>query len=313
MTASLPALYGSQYTIDGLGPFNGAPGADGVELVLTTPLTGWDGSAPPVAQHVQRPGADDEFDLPVRAGARAIGVTGWLWVPTSMSLPAGIALRRQYEDKIAAICGGNTLHSFVDTREDGSTRQAYVKLDSLVDVQVDTGNPYAADFTFQLSAPDHRKYGATLTFVVTLPSSSGGLDFATGGGLNFATGGGLNFGTVGSTGSVSASNPGTADTYPVITFSAAGGSLSNPTVTDTITGKQLAFIGLTLAGTDQLVIVQNPVGRSVLLNGNGDRRGSMSVANWITIAAGSTDTLQFGASASTGNPTMTVAVAPAYR
>jgi hypothetical protein len=309
MSSALPALYGSVYTIDGLN-FGGAPGADGVELVLSA-LTGWDGSAPPVTQHVQRPGSSGEFDLPVQAGARAIGGTGWLWVPTSLSLNAGITLRRQYEDKLAAMCGGNSLHIFLDTREDGTTRQAYVRLDAVTEVQVDSGNPYASDFTFQLSAADHRKYGAVVTSVVTLPTSSGGLDFATGGGLNFSPG--LNFGTAGTSGTAPVSNPGTADTYPVITFSAAGGSVTNPVVTDTSTGKQLAFTGLTLSGTDQLVITQNPTLRSVLLNGTGDRRGSMSVANWITIAAGATDTLQFGASASTGTPTMTVAVAPAYR
>lgn len=310
MTSALPGPYGSTYTIDGVGPFNGAPATDGVELVVSA-LAGWDGSSPPITPHVQRPGSSGEFDLPVVSGARSIGVTGWLWVPTGLPIGVGIALRRQYEDKIAGICGGNALHTFLDTREDGSTRQAYVRLDSLIDVQVDPNSPYVSDFTLQLSAADHRKYAGTTTATATLPTASGGLDFATGGGLNFSPG--LNFGTAGSTGTVAVANPGNADTYPTITFAAAGGSLTNPSVTDTTTGQQLAFTGLTLTGTDQLVIVQNPVMRSVLLNGNGDRRGSMSVANWISIAAGSTDTLQFGASASSGSPTMTVASAAAYR
>jgi len=109
---------------------------------------------------------------------------------------------------------------------------------------------------------------------------SGGLDWSTGGGLNWSSGGGLNWGTTLSTGTVTVTNPGTALAWPVFTLS---DTLTNPTITDIVTGFRLTYTGAAMAVAESLVL--NSLNKTVLRNG-GDRSRELTVRQWEAIAPG---------------------------
>jgi hypothetical protein len=169
----------------------------------------------------------------------------------------------------------------------------------------------ANHFLFQLTwrANDPRKYGTPSVNTTGMASGSGGLDWITGGGLNWITGGGLNWGSTVSTGQVSATNTGTADTWPTFTIAANGGTIVNPAITD-VSGSVMSF-AFTMSGTDVLVISMNPLSRYAQLNGT-DRMGLATSAQWWDVAPGATDVASFGAQSFSGTPSLTMSLAPAY-
>lgn len=110
----------------------------------------------------------------------------------------------------------------------------------------------------QFEAADPRRYSLVeRSSTATLPMDEPG--------LTWPLGWPLNFGAVGSTGGLSATNQGDADTHPVVTFR---GPLTRPSLTNVATGDVLEY-DLPLSATDRLVI--DTCAGTVTLNGTASR------------------------------------------
>lgn len=294
--------YGSwpvQFQLGGIN-FNGGTDSNGNTWWVTAE-TGWSDSPAPRTARTDRPWTQGQYRVPNYNTSRIIGLTGWT-ACTSM------VARRQAEHQLASLCWDPTLLYTLSCTEETGTLSCQVERDASTAMQIQPGG-YDLSWSIQVAAPDPRKYAATQALSTGVASAASGLDWSTGGGLNWSNTGGLVWGSVTSTGTVTCSNTGTADTWPVITFSANGGTIVNPQAFDQ-NGNLLA-LNMTLSGTDQLVLMTNPIGRSVLYNGT-DRRASMTSAQWFSLYPGTSDQIAFQASSTSGTPTMTVSFAPAY-
>lgn len=162
-------------------------------------------------------------------------------------------------------------------------------------------NPLEFDWLLTLSAVDPSLYGPVTTSSTGLPVSSGGLDWTGGGvGLDW-TGdgdGGLDWGDTTSLGLIMLTNNGYSESWPTFTIV---GPVTNPTIINTDTGKQLMFTD-TLSDDDTLILRSNPINRAVLKNGV-PFRVNLTVAQWFKVAAQESIAVQFQGS-SLGAPTL---------
>lgn len=292
-------IWSVQFTLGGIA-FNGGTDSNG-NTWWVTGETGWSDSPAPRTSRTDRPWAQGQYRIPNYNSSRIISLTGWTACPSQ-------AARRAAEKQLAQLCWDPTLLNTITCTEETGTLSAQVERDAATTAVIQPGG-YDLAWSIQVAAPDPRKYGATVSGSTGVAASSGGLDWATTGGLDWSTGGGLNWGVITSSGQIVLTNTGTADTWPTITFSANGGSIVNPQARDA-NGNLLSF-NLTLSGSDVLVLSTNPIGRSVLYNGT-DFRSAMTSAQWFSIYPGTTDTVSFGATSTTGSAAMTVSFAPAY-
>lgn len=167
-------------------------------------------------------------------------------------------------------------------------------------------------------ATDSRRYGLTEHVVSAgLPAAEPGLDWHADedgeDGLDWqaATGDGLEFGTPGSTGSLSVSNTGDAETHPVLEFR---GPVTRPAVTNLSTGDVLEY-DLPLAAGD-LLTVDTRAG-TVVLNSTASRlhtATSRSVPEQTFVIAPGTTDLTFRAAPGSSDPaaSATVRYRPAF-
>lgn len=101
------------------------------------------------------------------------------------------------------------------------------------------------------------------------------------------TAGVLDFGAAGASGTVTFTNPGTADTAPVLKVT---GYAPGFTITNVATGARLIYTDTILAG--QYVLLSASDG-SVLLNGYADRSGALSRREWSMIPGNGSATFLF--------------------
>lgn len=286
-----------QWTLAGT-TFNGGTDLNG-NTWWVTEEQGWSGSPSPRTGRTDRPWTQGQYRIPNYNSSRIISLSG-------RTVCQSLSGRRLAEHQLAQLCWDPTLLYTLSCTEETGILSAQVERDAATQVVIDSGG-LSLTWSLQLAAPDPRKYATTVSGSTGVASQTGGLSWPldwTGGGA-----GGLNWGTVTSTGTITLTNSGTADTWPVITFAANGGTIVNPAALDA-NGNLLSF-NLTLSGTDQLVLTTNPIGRTVLLNG-ADRRSAMTSAQWFSIYPGSTDPVSFTASSTSGSPLMTISYAPAY-
>lgn len=290
-----------QFTLGGIA-FNGGTDSNGNTWWVTSE-TGWSDSPAPRTSRTDRPWAQGQYRIPNYNSSRIIALNGHTACPSQIS-------RRTAEHQLAALCWDPTLLYTLSCTEETGTLSALVERDASTTAIIQPGG-YDLEWSIQLAAPDPRKYAATVSGVTGVAASSGGLDWSTGGGLDWTGGssGGLVWGVTTSSGQITFSNTGTADTWPTITFSANGGTIVNPQALDSA-GNLLSF-NLTITGSDVLVLTTNPIGRSVLYNGT-DYRAAMTSAQWFSIYPGTSDTIAFAATSATGSAAMTVSAAPAY-
>ncbi|QDH48920.1 minor tail protein [Arthrobacter phage Gisselle] len=114
----------------------------------------------------------------------------------------------------------------------------------------------------------------------------------------------LDFGVSGSTGTVSLSNPGTADTGPKFTIT--GTTVPGFTITELNTGRRLVYTGTIRTG--QKLVIDTDDG-SVLLDGYAPRE--LAVAEWTRLGRGETGSWLFESPGS-NNAKMKVEVRPAW-
>lgn len=299
MSTGLPAV--EKWSIGGI-IFNDTPGADQVEYVAAE-VRGWSGSAPRRTAHTSRPSTAGTYKQLAYYDGRTITINGWVWAPD-------VVTRRGVEHRLAALVNDGVLLYDLACTEETGTLTAKVELDSEIDIVLGHDEHFL-DFSFQLHAQDPRKYGALLSTSTSLPAIAGsGLDFVTTGGLDFVTTGGLNFGTAGSNGVATALNTGTADAWPTFTITALAVAVTNPIITNGLTGQSLAYTG-TLSPGDVLTINTSPYARSVLLNG-ADRRAFLTTASWFSLPPSVGTPISYGATSADFTSTLTVAWSPAF-
>lgn len=153
-------------------------------------------------------------------------------------------------------------------------------------------------FALQWKCPDPLRYGAARAAVSTgLPSSGGGLDYP----LTYP----LTYGTAGDPGVLTLTNDGSADAPIVATVS---GPL--PSGFEVSSGGQRLRYELPVAAGETITFDTGE--GTVVTQGTADRRGFLTVADWIQVPAGSSITLQFSSLGGAYDPAAVLTV-PAFR
>lgn len=180
-------------------------------------------------------------------------------------------------DRLNAVLADGGLGLFQFTDVNLGLRWTYVQLLGAPLIPWD-GSP-TVKYQLQLLAPDPYKYGAT-------SSASTGFGAApVGAGLVFnlfPSPSTLDFGAQGTTGTVTISNPGTAESsvkFTVVGPTPSGGFV----ITDESTGKTITFLGAVPSGS---VLVLDGSDGSVVIDGSADRLGDTIVQAWPQIPAG---------------------------
>lgn len=234
----------------------------------------------------------------LRAANRPYGHGGYrsrsYWGPKRFAIEGGVECADGLAAELAADLLRGTFSSgdpITYTRKSrAGSRTLLVELDDRLGVTTSVGG-YVLTFQIPLKANDPRYLDTnvqSVTVSVAAPSSSG-LNWSPG--LDWATGGGLDWGTPTSTGVMALTNPGTADAYPIISIA---GPMISPSITDTATGRIVAYTGSVNSG-QTLTIDMSPFTRRVSIDGV-DRFASLSSAQWITVPPGSIRSLVFGGS-----------------
>lgn len=288
-----PAIDGTGYLID-----------DGTGGGVQGGFTGWYGAPAPRTEYTAQPAQAGSFWSPFAfAEERAIAISGTLVMPTSAALLAA-------QRALAAICPRpDTLYPLV-VADDAGTLTAQVQRSAAV--LINPISQLACAWSISVTAPDPRRYDMAnpSSGSTSLPSSMSGLNWTGGGagGLDWTGGGagGLSWGSMTSSGTVTLTNPGLADSWPVLVLS---GTLTNPVITNQTTGQVLAYTG-TLGPSDQLVITTSA--RSVLLNGSADRRPLLTPAQWASVDAASSATFSLSSSSGADTGALAATLYPAW-
>jgi len=138
-------------------------------------------------------------------------------------------------------------------------------------------------FSIPLIAHDARKYGAPSTVNVLLPTAASGVTFPLG---PF----GVTFGGTGASGLVQVNNLGNFPATGVIDIN---GPCANPIIMNTTTGQSMGF-SITLGSSDVLEIDLDM--GSVILNGTGDRLGTVTPGSVLPNIVPGINTFQYLAS-----------------
>lgn len=151
----------------------------------------------------------------------------------------------------------------------------------------------------KMFAEDPRIYDSTLSSAVISYGGDAGL------GIGFNLGFNLNFGGGATPGGTTVNNAGNRNAPVTYTIT---GPITNPVITNQTTS-QVAGFTIVLAGTDTLTI--NTRDRTVYLNGNINRRNTMTTVAWPDLIPGN-NFIGFGGQTGTGS-TLTVTFRSAWR
>lgn len=258
-----------------------------------TNLQGWYDSAGVRATFTPRTFDHGSFDSPVYRDVRTVTLSGTY-------------LGSSYTDAVAA---ATTLSALL---ADGSA--GTVTVDSITaTVRLGVEPVYAwigdAAFQYQVSfiAVDPRKYGPTFNAgAISMPTSGGGLIYPLYKTLNV-----LSYGTIPAPQVASLTNTGTAATSVVMTVAAGGATIIGGfQITETVTGSVLQYSDDLPAGSS--VVFDTGAG-SVILNGQANRRGSLTIAQWWQIPPGATRSVIFaGITTTSVTATLAASMRPAY-
>ena len=160
-----------------------------------------------------------------------------------------------------------------------------------------------ARYTLQLIARDPVKYGPESTVSTGLPAAGGGLVYPL-----HDPAGALSYGALGDLGRVSVSNPGTADTWPVVVVT---GELTSGFFVQCLeSGHVVRYDRVVPAGTS--VALDFRTGET-LIDGQSDGSTYVTRDEWFPIPAGGSCTIQFNSlGSSSGSPMMTVTTRPGW-
>lgn len=279
--------------------------SNGVSWGVEKPTqTGWHDGAPlrlngavgGVSTPLNIPRYDGSYRSRSYRDSKTIILTGWAQAPNKH------VAEQAWDQFLGLFEGGGQVQLIVT--DDYTTRTMLVELSDIPHVSPwETANGF--DWSLTLLAIDPRKYGLfPVSASTTKASTSSGLSWP----LDWSTGGGLNWGTSTSTGRLSLSNAGTAETWPTFTLT---GPLTNPVLTNTLTGQQLAY-NQTIASGSSLIISTSPYARTVATGTGADQRANLTTAQWFPVPANGSVSVQLGSS-SVGDTGYVSAIAyPAY-
>lgn len=274
----------------------------GMELVLQpgtnqvlTDIKGWHNSPGVRRNSTPRLWAHGNFSERGWRDARLISVQGFIFCDNRADAAA-------MTDTLNAALADGAEGTFTVLDSDLGNRWAKVYMIGTPTVDWD-GNEHIY-FAIDMEAPDPRKYGLLATAGTPVAAPGGGLAwdlFSTA-----AATGVLDFGAAGAAGTVTFSNPGTADTAPALKVS---GYAPGFTITNVATGARLTYTGTVLAG--QYVLLNASDG-SVLLNGYADRSGALARREWSMIPGNGSATFLFESVGADANAALTLEAYPAW-
>lgn len=169
------------------------------------------------------------------------------------------------------------------------------------EVVVDWLMPGVLSYQLQLLSPDPRKYGPAIRESTGVAVAGDGLQWDL-----FTTGPGLDFGNPGDPGTVTITNPGTADTSQRFTLT---GSAPNGFTIRYIPTDAVLQYSTPLALGETLVL--NSSDGTAQLNGYADRAAKLTRRDWVRLGKGQTGVWLLDAPGST-NLRMEVEVLPAW-
>lgn len=253
-------------------------------------LQGWYSGAPKRVIAEDRPNSDGAFDvIKDYRSARVITQTGLMSEVSTDSAITGV------------------WRSFAGLQADGApsvftVTDAAGPLSCTVSVSVADITPMVdgdASYVLQMVARDPIKYGPDITYTTGLSVAGGGLEFPL---FSGGAGGALDYGANGDLGRVDITNAGTADSWP--TFLVSGELTAGFYIQNLDTGSLLRYDRIVSAGS---TVSLNSRTGEVLVNGVSDGSTYLTIANWFSIPAGSSQTVRFNEiSGSSGTPMMTV-------
>lgn len=275
-------------------------GADGVNWL--TALEGWEGTPPTRVDDVARLNGHGSFVTPVWAAPRVVTATGFSLSDTARdSIFQALGAPMQ----VPGAAGTSTLA--VTTV--GRSLTADAQFSRYAPVILTKGFWQAGHFPWVIEwrCPDPLRYGPLVTAgPVNMPSAGGGLVFPL-----FLVAGVMTWGTVPAPQIAVLTNSGNAPATVTITVAAGGSALTGGfQIVETVTGSTITYVDDLPAGSS--VVFDSSTG-SVTLNGQADRRGSVTSAQWFQIPAGATRNVIFQALTTfSATATLTAAMRPAY-
>lgn len=274
--------------------FDGATAGAGFGLAA---LPGWYDGAPVRRTGRERPTSDGNFGVDrFYRDARVVTVQG-KWV--------GATVEEAFEARavLEALQADGRPSPFVVVDHFG-TRQVTARLASEPQMSDGIFLPYF-DYAFEVVADDPRKYGPEQAPFTGLPTGGSGTPWPAEWSPGYAWGSG------GDPGRVSATNGGTATTYPVLEV--LGGLGDGVELVETITGSYLRLERFVPATST--VFFDTRTGSAYIDTPANDVSGLLTRRDWsgFAIPGGDTRTVQFNPlGAITGTPRLTVRYAPAY-
>lgn len=249
-------------------------------------LTGWDGAPPPRRVSIDRPGRHGTLPGELRAGERIIEADihiGHVPLSTADFRAARAALRS------ALVWDENPTEEPLVVMLDGvalMVQARVINFDVPTERQYDQGYQTAS---IQWAASDPRK------FSLTLQQETAGLPEASSSGLAFPLAFPLAFGAGQAGGTISLTNSGNADVWPVFEVT---GPITGPVITDTDSGRALTFNSDFEILAGQTLRIDSDLGTAAI--GPASRRNELASADWFSIPAGQTRQIRFTATSGTG-------------
>ncbi len=276
-------------TVDGLTfSTEGWASPSGYTLWLDS-MEGWDDGTSVRRDRTPRTWGHGEFSERGWRGARLVTIEGEATSPT-------VEIATLAAQDLASVLGDGLAGALevTDTATVDMSAGAF-----LFDApKVTWTNDTTPKFQIQFICPNSRKFGAPVSAVTSVASAGGALEYP----LDDV----LDYGTSGDPGTLTLSNPGTADTAPVFTIT--GSMPAGFTITHVQSGRKLVYSAPVLAG--QTIRIDTADG-SVWLDGSSDRSSKLTVRAWTRLAKKSTGTWLFESVGSAGAQ-LTVEVRPAW-
>lgn len=275
---------------------------DGSSLYQLLDLNGWRGDLPPARYDSDgRPNAHGEFDGPVWAAARIVSLVGECRTNTQRdALLTALSA--------ATIFAGNAAAGTLTVQEAGLTLTAAAKVIRAGKSRV-RGEWGLGRFGFQVDwrCADPFLYAPAQTVGPLVQATlSGGLVFPL-----FSVSNVMTWGTLAVPQTAPLTNNGNTDAQVILTVAAGASALTGGfQIIEQTTGRILRYVDDLGAGQ---TVVFNSADSSVLLNGDTDRRGSVTVAQWTPIPAVSTRTFILGLLSGTSTTaSLTASTRPTY-
>lgn len=257
-------------------------------------MDGWYDGPPSKANSDSRPQNHGSFRVgKYYRGARVVSVEG------SFS-GADMLEAEQARERLASLQAEGQASAFIYVEPSLGARTIEAVLVNGPTMPARLFSPYFK-FAFDVLATDPKKYGEEVSVATGLPVSGTGLPYP----ITYP----LDFGATAADGRVNLYNAGTTDTSPV--YEITGELTAGFSLVEVGSGREIRFERFIPA--DSVVVVDSRTGRAYIDAPGNDVSGFLTVADWWSVPGGASSLIQFTAlGGSSGTPTLTARIAPAY-